>query len=132
MPRFFMQSDILKNAEFKMQNYIIYAICLFNAAVFVLYGIDKLKAVRGKHRISEKVLLTLPFFMASLGAMLGMIVFNHKTSKTKFRIIIPLSFIINILIFILFTNLQIGDKIYFIHQKNFTFCKTEGWYYGDY
>ncbi len=98
-----------------MQNYIIYAICLFNAVVFVLYGIDKLKAVRGKYRISEKVLLTLPFFMASLGAMLGMIVFNHKTSKTKFRIIIPLSFIINILIFILFTNLQIGDKIYFIH-----------------
>ena len=48
-------------------------------------------------RISENALIFPAFLFGSTGAMLGMIIFNHKTSKIKFRICIPLSVIVNIL-----------------------------------
>jgi uncharacterized membrane protein YsdA (DUF1294 family) len=75
---------------------LIIATAVWNLFVFILYGVDKFKAKRHKWRISEAMLIVPSFFFASLGAMLGMIVFNHKTSKTKFRIFIPLSFLVNI------------------------------------
>ena len=78
---------------------------LWNILVFFLYGIDKYRARNGKWRIKETVLISSAYFFASLGAAFGMIVFNHKTSKTKFRIHIPFSFIINVmLIYYLFTS----------------------------
>lgn len=76
-------------------------ILIWNIIVFALYGIDKYKAVKGKYRISEATLILPCFVFGSLGAMLGMIAFNHKTSKTKFRICIPLSFIVNIVCYLL-------------------------------
>ena len=83
-------------------NYIFILITVINAFVFILYGIDKYKATHKKYRIPESTLVLLPFFMSSLGAMLGMIVFNHKTSKTKFRILIPLAFLVNAIVVILY------------------------------
>lgn len=70
---------------------------LWNFFVFSLYGADKYKAVHQKYRISESILIAPAFFLAAFGAMLGMIIFNHKTSKIKFRVLIPLAFIINII-----------------------------------
>ncbi len=69
---------------------------VWNTVVFVLYGIDKLKARKGAWRISEATLILPAFFFAGVGALLGMVVFNHKTSKTKFRVLIPLAFVINL------------------------------------
>lgn len=68
---------------------------LWNMAILILYGADKSKARRGKWRISEATLIIPAFFAGSLGAMLGMIIFNHKTSKLKFRILIPTAFLVN-------------------------------------
>lgn len=60
------------------------------------YGVDKLKARNGTRRISENCLLTVAFLMGALGALFGMVVFNHKTSKMKFRILVPFFVAINI------------------------------------
>ena len=79
-------------------NTISILLILWNSVFMVLYGIDKFRARRGEWRISEKVLIFPAFLLGSIGAMLGMIVFNHKTSKIKFRILIPLAFVVNILI----------------------------------
>ena len=76
--------------------YFNIVIFLWNIIVFILYGIDKLKAQKRSYRISEATLIIPAFVFASLGAGFGMIVFNHKTSKIKFRILIPLAFIFNI------------------------------------
>ena len=75
-----------------------YGFLIWNAMVFLLYGIDKRKAVRGAWRISEASLISVSFLMGSLGALFGMIVFNHKTKKMKFRLLIPFSFLVNIAI----------------------------------
>ena len=62
---------------------------IWNLAVFLLYGADKLKAKRGAWRISEKALLLCGFLLGGPGAFAGMKVFRHKTQHTSFRILVP-------------------------------------------
>lgn len=50
----------------------------------IMYKIDKAKAVKGKWRISEKALLCIGFFGGSIGAILGMKLFRHKTKHWYF------------------------------------------------
>ncbi len=85
----------------ELKDYILIFIALWNVFVFILYGTDKYKARHNMYRIRELTLIAPAFFLASLGAMLGMIVFNHKTSKAKFRVFIPLAFIVNVIIIVL-------------------------------
>ena len=73
-------------------------LAIWNVFVCLLYGLDKSRAVRGERRISEKELITLAFLFGGAGAMFGMILFNHKTSKMKFRILVPLAVVINAVI----------------------------------
>ena len=55
----------------------------WNILVALIYGIDKFRARKRKRRISEKHLITLAFLMGGFGAVVGMILFNHKTNKNK-------------------------------------------------
>ena len=73
---------------------------LINAAVFILYGVDKYRAVSHRWRIPEAVLLAAAACGGSAGALLGMYVFHHKTRKTKFRIGVPLLLILHMMIFL--------------------------------
>ena len=77
-------------------NYIIYALLAWNLIVFIMYGADKSKAKKRKRRISEKTLLWTAFFMGSIGAFFGMILFRHKTKHWKFKILLPLFVMLHI------------------------------------
>ena len=55
-----------------------------NIVTFAVYGIDKGKARRGAWRVPEKTLFLLPLLGGSLGALLGMRVFHHKTKHWYF------------------------------------------------
>ncbi len=57
---------------------------VINIVTFVLYGIDKWKAKRSKWRIEESVLLWWAAAGGSLGALLGMKAWHHKTLHKKF------------------------------------------------
>ena len=74
----------------KMTYYLI----IINIITFIIYGIDKEKSKKNKYRISEKTLIILALIGGSLGALLGMYTFHHKTKKKKFTILIPLILII--------------------------------------
>lgn len=63
---------------------------LMNLIAFALYGIDKHRAKQGAWRISEYTLLLVALLGGSLGALLGMRYFRHKTRHRKFRYGIPL------------------------------------------
>ena len=69
---------------------ILAALLLVNIVAFAAYGIDKRKAQKGRWRIPESTLLLLAFFGGSLGALLGMRAFHHKTKHLKFKILVPL------------------------------------------
>lgn len=63
-------------------------------------GLDKKKAKKHSFRIPEKVLLTLSFLGGSLGTLIAMHCFHHKTQKTIFKVGVPLLLIINIFMII--------------------------------
>ena len=66
-----------------------YLICI-NIITIAVYGIDKRSAVRGKWRIRVSTLLGLAAAGGSVGALLGLHLFHHKTRKWYFRLGIPL------------------------------------------
>ena len=67
-----------------------------NLAAFVLYGIDKRKAVKHKWRIPEATLILIAAIGGSVGALLGMFFFRHKTKHIKFIVGVPLILVIQI------------------------------------
>lgn len=77
-----------------MKDFLIVA-GVWNAIVFAMYGIDKLRAIKGQWRISERTLLLSCFLMGGAGGIAGMYIWRHKTRHWKFRILVPLSVICN-------------------------------------
>lgn len=73
---------------------------IINAAAFLFMLADKLKARRGSWRISENTLLLLAVLGGSLGAILGMRLFRHKTLHLKFSLGLPLLLLAHIFILI--------------------------------
>ena len=61
-----------------------------NLVTFAVYGIDKRRARRGAWRVPEKTLFLLPLLGGSIGALLGMRVFRHKTKHWYFVVGMPL------------------------------------------
>lgn len=71
---------------------------LVNAAAFLLFGADKWKARHSRWRIPESTLLLLAALGGSIGALLGMKIFHHKTRKPKFYLGIPAILILQVMI----------------------------------
>lgn len=70
--------------------YLLWYLAAVNLVTFTVYGVDKAKARRGAWRVSEKTLFLLPLLGGSVGALLGMRVFRHKTKHWYFAWGIPL------------------------------------------
>ena len=85
---------------------IIYLI-IMNVAAFIMYGIDKRKAVKGSWRISESALLTLTALGGSLGSLLAMELFRHKTKHIKFIVGVRALLIIHVLLLVLYYKYRI-------------------------
>ena len=79
-------------------NALLYYLIVINVVTFTVYGIDKLKAKQGSWRISEATLLILAVIGGSIGALLGMKVWRHKTQHKKFKYGLPLILIIQIIL----------------------------------
>ena len=77
-------------------------IVLINIMAFIVYGIDKAKAKQNKWRIPEKVLIIFAILCGSIGAILGMIVFHHKTRKPKFYVGVPIIIVLQIALTVLY------------------------------
>ena len=71
-----------------MKYFLLYLL-LINAAAFVLMLVDKRKAIKNRWRIPERTLILSALFGGSIGALLGMYTFRHKTKHLKFTLGIP-------------------------------------------
>ncbi|PZG35678.1 DUF1294 domain-containing protein [Listeria ivanovii] len=60
---------------------------------FLMFAIDKRKAIKHAYRIPESALLLTAFLGGAFGSWMSMQLFHHKTQKTKFRILIPLAMV---------------------------------------
>ena len=77
-----------------LNKYISIVLFIWDIIVMLIYGFDKSRAIRGGKRIKEATLILCAYLLGGLGAMFGMVLFNHKTSKIKFRILVPVSMIV--------------------------------------
>ena len=68
---------------------VIFYLLAINLLSFVTYGVDKWKARHNRWRIPEATLLLLAALGGSIGALLAMRVFRHKTQHKKFRYGVP-------------------------------------------
>ena len=71
---------------------------LINAVGFLLMHVDKQKARRNRWRISEATLFTIAAAGGSLGILLGMYAFRHKTKHVSFTAGIPAIMAVQIVI----------------------------------
>ena len=79
-----------------MANMLFYYLIVINVVTFIVYGVDKLKAKQGSWRISEATLLILAVIGGSIGALLGMKIWHHKTMHKKFKYGLPLILLVQI------------------------------------
>ena len=77
--------------------FMVYA--LVNVVCFLLFAIDKGKAIRNKWRIPEATLLTVSFLGGALGGLLAMLLCRHKIRKPRFFIGVPAMLILHLLLF---------------------------------
>ncbi|MBE6071172.1 MAG: DUF1294 domain-containing protein [Clostridium butyricum] len=79
-----------------MDTFIIIFLFLINLIGFILMYTDKKRAINHKWRISESTLIGIAIIGGSLGILLGMYTFRHKTKHFKFTFGVPLILIIEI------------------------------------
>ncbi len=87
-----------------MANALLYYLLVINILTFAVYGIDKWKAKQGSWRISEANLLMLAVIGGTIGALLGMQVWRHKTMHKKFKYGLPLILLAQIALIYLISN----------------------------
>ena len=86
----FANPNVIVSVMVQIQIIILSYLVVINLIAFVLYGIDKKRAMRNEHRIRESVLLWIARLGGAVGSWLGIKIFRHKTKHTKFRFIVPL------------------------------------------
>ncbi len=78
--------------------YIIIYLLTTNVIAFLMYGLDKWKAKKDKWRVPEKTLLLLAAIGGSIGALVAMQVFRHKTKHAKFLIGVPVILVLQLVL----------------------------------
>lgn len=81
----------------------IYFIAL-NLMGFALMGIDKYKAKKRGFRIPEATLFIVAIIGGSIGSIIGMYAFHHKTRHWHFVYGMPFILVIQIILIIVFLN----------------------------
>ena len=80
---------------------LITYLLIINAVSFLFMLIDKRRAVKKAWRIPEATLLGIASIGGSLGAVLAMRLFRHKTLHPKFAIGLPVLLAIHIIVLLL-------------------------------
>ena len=76
--------------------------CVLNLAGLISMGLDKKRAKEGAWRIPERTLFLIAIFGGSLGSILGMQLFRHKTRHKAFVLGMPLILVIQIILCVVF------------------------------
>lgn len=83
---------------------IVIYLVVMNSIGFASMGIDKSKAKRGGWRIPEKTLFLIAILGGSVGSILGMKQFRHKTKHKSFTIGMPAILLVQVLVILYFTT----------------------------
>lgn len=73
---------------------------LVNLIGFIMMGVDKRKAIKQAFRIPESTLFIIAIIGGSIGSLIGMYTFRHKTRHWQFVYGMPIILILQVLILI--------------------------------
>ncbi|WP_330391501.1 DUF1294 domain-containing protein [Butyrivibrio sp. YAB3001] len=79
-----------------------------NISGFALMGTDKRRARKNAFRIPEATLFSVAILGGSIGSILGMFIFRHKTKHWYFKIGLPVILLLQVLLFVLLAWLPIS------------------------
>ncbi len=84
-----------------MKLFILGYLLAINIVAFIMYGVDKKKAIKHKWRIPEHDLILVAVLGGSIGALLGMKAFRHKTKHAKFVIGVSAILVVQLILLVL-------------------------------
>lgn len=89
-------------------NHIVLMIYLIviNFVTLIAFAYDKIAAVENKSRIRILTLLGLSFIGGSIGALLAMYIFRHKTKKDYFTVGVPLTILMQVVVIFFLMNME--------------------------
>ncbi|MBC2581898.1 DUF1294 domain-containing protein [Clostridium sp. DJ247] len=87
----------------KLIYYYLLAINIYAAAIMYC---DKKRSIKKAWRVPEMKLFLIALLLGSLGIYCGMYLFRHKTKHMKFVIGIPLIFILQVCLILLYILLK--------------------------
>ena len=94
--------------------WIVRLFIALNVSTVLVMGMDKLSAIVQIHRVPEMAFYVMTFLGGSIGMLVGMYTFRHKTRKQSFQIVVGLYVVQIVYILIVLTNgIENGtDKVY--------------------
>lgn len=81
----------------------LFYLLIINLTGFLIMFIDKSRAIHKEWRIPEKTLIGISIIGGSVGMLLGISTFRHKTKHKKFTIGVPFILALQIILIILVT-----------------------------
>lgn len=106
----FMKNYKLEDIDFRVWNInpgknLIYYFIIINLFTFLTFGLDKYFAIKNKNRIRIVFLIFLAIIGGSVGGLLSMFIFNHKTRVEYFIYGLPLIILMQVFLLLLFSNI---------------------------
>jgi len=82
-------------------DFLLGYLSLLNILSLIIMVHDKRNAKNHKWRVSEATLITISLLGGSIGILMGMYIFRHKTNHLKFTLGIPLILLLNLFLYVL-------------------------------
>jgi uncharacterized membrane protein YsdA (DUF1294 family) len=80
--------------------FIIGYLLVVNLFGYIIMGIDKRRAIDKRWRVKEKSLFLIAALGGSIGCIVGMKFFRHKTKHVKFTIGMPCILLLQFILFV--------------------------------
>lgn len=88
-----------------MGKIVLIYIVIINLMGFISMWLDKKKAIKHQYRISEKTLFILAILGGTIGSILGMKRFRHKTKHWYFKYGMPFILSIQFILIVFYINI---------------------------
>lgn len=94
--------------DYLMQHRILLIyLAVVNILTTIVFGVDKMNAKSNRRRVRIVTLLGLAFIGGSVGALIGMYGFHHKTKKAYFTVGVPLILLMQVVVLFYVMNMGI-------------------------
>ena len=94
--------------DYLMQHRILLIyLAVVNILTIIVFGVDKMNAKSNRQRVRLVTLLGLAFIGGSVGALIGMYGFHHKTKKAYFTVGVPLILLMQVVVLFYVMNMGI-------------------------